>query len=435
MVSSTTSDGPTIALIGTCDSKLRELLRLRELVLGAGAASVVLIDGGRYPISHEAITASRSQTPGFLTDEQAAQVDDQNSDRSGCLKIMAAAVTEHVKGLYSRGEIHGVLAAGGSGGTSLAAPAMREALPIGFPKLLVSTVASGDVGPIVGEADVTMMYSVVDIAGSNELLDRIFANAAGAVVGMAKSWRATGGGRVSASSSLPAPSAKRGRKRIGITMFGVTTPCVDKAREILETRHGHEVFVFHATGHGGRAMERLVDEGRLDAVLDLTTTEVCDELSGGNMTAGPHRLEAAVRRGIPCVVSVGATDMVNFGPRATVPEKYSANGDRLLYEHNAFVTLMRTTPEECRAVGSWIAGKLKGYAKDPSKVKVVLPTGGVSLIATLGGPFADDKADEALFDAIRQGLVDTDIEVVERPEAINSDAFAECVVSLLTKML
>ncbi|KXJ86667.1 hypothetical protein Micbo1qcDRAFT_168138 [Microdochium bolleyi] len=218
-------------------------------------------------------------------------------------------------------------------------------------------------------------------------------------------------------------------------MFGVTTPCVNKAREILETKHGHEVFVFHATGHGGKAMERLIDEGRLDAVLDLTTTEVCDELFGGNMSAGPHRLEAAARRGIPCVVSVGATDMVNFGPRATVPEKYSESGDRLLYEHNAFVTLMRTTPEECRAVGSWIAGKLKDHAKDQSQVKVVLPKGGVSLIATPGGPFADVKADEALFEAIRQDLTGTSVEVVERTENINSDAFAECVVGLLVGML
>ncbi|KXJ86668.1 hypothetical protein Micbo1qcDRAFT_168139, partial [Microdochium bolleyi] len=187
-----TSDGPVIALIGTCDSKLSELLRLRELTLDAGAESVILIDGGRYPVSHDAITVSRSQTPGFLTSEQAAQIDSPDSDRSGCLKIMTAAITEHVRHLYSQGKIHGVLSAGGSGGTSLAAPVMREALPIGFPKLLVSTVASGDVGPIVGEADVTMMYSVVDIAGSNELLDRIFANAASAVVGMAKSWKATG---------------------------------------------------------------------------------------------------------------------------------------------------------------------------------------------------------------------------------------------------
>ncbi|KAH7021167.1 uncharacterized protein B0I36DRAFT_252651 [Microdochium trichocladiopsis] len=436
-MSTPSSSDLVIAVVGTCDSKLQELLRLRQLTLDAGATSVILIDGGRFPVSHDAITVSRTRTPGFLSDSQIAQIDDPSSDRSGGLKIMTEAITSYVKGLFSRGEIHGILSAGGSGGTSLAAPVMREALPIGFPKLLVSTVASGDVGPVVGEADVTMMYSVVDIAGSNELLERIFANAAGAIVGMAKSWKAS-----SPSSPRQAQGAEqhntieRRRKRIGVTMFGVTTPCVNKVREILEARYDHEVFVFHATGHGGKAMERLVAEGRLDAVLDLTTTEVCDELFGGNMSAGPLRLEAAAKRGIPCIVSVGATDMVNFGPRGTVPEKYAkAEADRLLYEHNAYVTLMRTTAEECKAVGSWIAAKLKSHCTDQSKVKVILPLGGVSLIATPGGPFANQEADEALVAAIRKDLQGTEIEVIERKEDINHEAFAECVVKMLTTLL
>jgi len=432
-----TSNDLAIAIVGTCDSKLHELLRLRQLTLDAGATSVILVDGGRYPVSHDAITVSRSLTPGFLTDAQTAQIDDRSSDRSKCLKIMTEAITAQVKTLFSQGRIHGILSAGGSGGTSLAAPVMREALPIGFPKLLVSTVASGDVGPVVGESDITMMYSVVDIAGSNELLDRIFANAAGAVVGMARSWKAAASPpQTTGESGKDSKIKDRPRKRIGVTMFGVTTPCVNKVREILESRYGHEVFVFHATGHGGKAMERLIDEGRLDAVLDLTTTEVCDELFGGNMSAGPYRLEAAAKRGIPCVVSVGATDMVNFGPRGTVPERYTkSEADRLLYEHNAFVTLMRTTPDECKSIGTWIARKLKEHAKDDANVKVVLPLGGVSLIATTGGPFANPPADDALFKAIKAGLKGSQIEVFELIEDINHEAFAEYVVEKLAALL
>ncbi len=288
----TASNNVTIALVGTCDTKLRELLRLKELVLEAGAASVILIDAGSYPARHEGINVSRDKTPGYAAHREA---DLAKADRSGCLKIMTECVRQYVQSLYQNGKIHGIISAGGSGGTSLAAPVMREALPIGFPKLIVSTIASGDIGPLVGESDVTMMYSVVDIAGSNFLLDRIFSNAAGAIVGMARM-----------RTSPVAVSSKR--KKIGITMFGVTTPCVNMARELLESKYDCECFIFHATGHGGRALERLVEAGELDAVLDITTTEVCDHLMGGNMSAGGTRLEAAPKAGIPYIVSLGATD-------------------------------------------------------------------------------------------------------------------------------
>ncbi|KAL9089981.1 MAG: hypothetical protein Q9165_005510 [Trypethelium subeluteriae] len=276
---------------------------------------------------------------------------------------------------------------------------MREALPIGFPKMMISTVASGDTGPLIGETDITMMYSVVDIAGSNALLRNIFKNAAGAAVGMANAWR----------QAQQNPNQEDGaRKRIGITMFGVTTPGVDAARQYLEEQFNCEVFVFHATGHGGQAMERLVRAGELDAVLDLTTTEICDHLMGGNMSAGPHRLEAAAAAGIPYILSLGATDMVNFGPKALIPEKYSK---RHLYEHNPTVTLMRTTKDECTQIGNFIVDKLKSHSVRPELVQVVIPRGGVSMIATPGGPFADAEADAALFASIESGLRGTPIKM------------------------
>lgn len=283
----------TIALVGTCDTKLQELLRLKELILQAGTSSVILVDVGSYPVQHEGIDVSRDKTPGY-GDHRKAEL--AKADRSEGIKIMTECAQRYIQSLYRDGSIHGIISAGGSGGTSLAAPIMRETLPIGFPKLLISTIASGDVGPLVGESDVTMMYSVVDIAGSNSLLERIFSNAAGAIVGMARAW---------ASPPVKTGSTK---KKVGITMFGVTTPCVNAARELLEAKYGYECFVFHATGHGGRALERLVESGQLDAVLDITTTEVCDHLMGGNMSAGGRRLEAGPKAGIPYVVSLGATD-------------------------------------------------------------------------------------------------------------------------------
>ncbi|RYP04707.1 hypothetical protein DL764_004257 [Monosporascus ibericus] len=412
------SENITVALVGTCDTKLQELLRLKRLIVEAGASSVILIDVGSYRVQHEGIDVSRDKTPGFAAHREAELM---KADRDGCIKIMTECASHYVKSLYEEDRIHGIISAGGSGGTTLAAPVMREALPIGFPKLIVSTIASGDTGPLVGESDVTMMYPVVDIAGSNALLNRIFSNASGAIVGMARAW-----------ASSAKEDSKKQKKKVGITMFGVTTPCVNIAREVLESKYGCECFIFHATGHGGRSLERLVDAGQLDAVLDITTTEVCDHLMGGNMSAGGTRLEAAPKAGIPYVVSVGATDMVNFGPRATVPDKYS---NRQLYQHNSMVTLMRTTIEECKIVGDFIAEKLRRFALDQKKVKVVLPKGGVSMIATPGAPFAAAEADQATFEAIVSGLQGTDIEVIEKNEAINEEGFAQGIANTLAAML
>ncbi|EON97725.1 putative upf0261 domain-containing protein [Phaeoacremonium minimum UCRPA7] len=338
---------------------------------------------------------------------------------------MSDCASKAIKELYDAGEIHGIVTAGGSGGTSLAAPVMRDVLPIGFPKLIVSTIASGDTGPIVGETDIAMLYSVVDVAGLNQVLRDILSNAGAFIAAAAASF-------ANRTRQAPASSVGSPKKRIGITMFGVTTPGVDAIRKHLDTKGGIETYVFHATGHGGKSMERLVREGALDAVLDLTTTEICDLLNGGNMSAGPDRLNAAAEAGVPYLVSLGATDMTNFGPRNTVPEKYK---DRLLYEHNPVVTLMRSSEEECRHVGQFISTKLKRFAKRHELVQVWIPRGGVSMISTPGAPFADPEADEALFSAVRAGLERTGIEVIDDPRDVNDAGFARDIAeALLAKM-
>ena len=275
-----------------------------------------------------------------------------------------------------------------------------RALPVGVPKLMVSTVASGDTRPYVGAVDVTMMYSVVDIAGVNRVSARIMANAAGAIAGMV-------------AATVPELATK---PLVGATMFGVTTPCVTRARERLEEL-GYEVLVFHATGAGGQSLEALVRDGFLAGVLDTTTTELADELVGGVLSAGPDRLEAAGEAGVPQVVSLGALDMVNFGPRETVLPQFEG---RNLYVHNPTVTLMRTTPEECAELGREIGRKLSA-AQGPTAVFV--PLRGVSMIAVAGQPFHDDAADEALFSALRASLDDS-IELNERDTDINDPELA-----------
>jgi uncharacterized protein (UPF0261 family) len=289
-----------------------------------------------------------------------------------------------------------------------------RALPVGVPKLMVSTVASGDTRPYVGAVDVTMMYSVVDIAGINRISERILSNAAAAIAGMARSY----------TQYLPSATAK---PLVGATMFGVTTPCVTQARQYLE-EHGYEVLVFHATGTGGQSMETLARGGFFAGVLDITTTELADELAGGVFSAGPDRLEAVGRQGLPQVVSLGALDMVNFGPIDAVPEKYRK---RNLYKHNATVTLMRTTPEECAELGRIIAHKLN-EAKGP--VAVFIPLRGVSMIDTQGEPFYDPVADKALIDTLKAGL-HGNIEVNELDMDLNDPRFARAMASRLDQFV
>jgi uncharacterized protein (UPF0261 family) len=312
---------------------------------------------------------------------------------------------------YEAGRVDGVISLGGSGGTSIATHAMLG-LPVGLPKVMVSTMASGNVAPYVDVKDVTMMYSVVDVAGLNRLSRRILANAAGAISGMVE-------------QDVPPGEDK---PLITATMFGVTTPCVTAVREALEAK-GYEVLVFHATGSGGRAMESLIDGGFITAVADITTTEWCDELVGGVLSAGPHRLEAAARKGLPQVVSLGALDMVNFGGIETVPEAFKG---RTLYKHNATVTLMRTTPEECAQLGKIIAEKLNATT---GLTVLFVTLKGVSMIDAVGQPFYSAEADAALFDALRQTLDRSKVELVELDLHINDPAFATAMAERLLAML
>ena len=408
-----------IILLGTCDTKLDELLFLREAILQADAGiSVTLVDVGRQETRHEAITFTHNKlVERYGTDEKI-----ENLPRGEVIKLMASYATKLLKELFQQDNgtsIDGIISAGGSGGTSLAAAVMRDALPIGFPKLIVSTVASGDTGPIVEETDITLMYSVVDVAGLNQVLRNILSNAGAAIAGMASSY-----------ASRRTAKATASKTRVGITMFGVTTPAVDVIRKHLESNYNVETYVFHATGHGGKAMERLVSEGMLDAVLDLTTTEVCDFLTGGVMSAGERRLEAAAKAGIPNIVSVGATDMSNFGPKNTVPGRYKS---RKLYEHNPVVTLMRTSEEEATKVGRFIATQLTQHVRDPAMVEVWLPRGGISMIATPDGPFADAAADDALFDAINDGLAGSNIKIKEDARQVNDPSFARDIADALMR--
>jgi uncharacterized protein (UPF0261 family) len=412
----------TVALLGTCDTKLQELLFLRSQILAHDAVSVLMIDVGREPVSHEAITVSQAE----LISKYGDQPPTQSSDlpRNDLVNFMSSCATKALRTLFTAGRIHGVISAGGSCGTSIAAPAMRAALPIGFPKLMVSTVASGDTGPYVGEADIAMFYSVVDIAGLNSVLRDVLSNAAASIAAMALGYAAR---KKQHSSSLQA----KAKKRIAITMFGVTTPAVDAIQKCLPQEE-YEVLVFHATGHGGRAMERLIRDGQVDGVIDLTTTEVCDlVVPGGVMSAGPERLSAATEAGIPCVVSVGATDMVNFGPKETVPERYSG---RKLYVHNPAVTLMRVDAEEAMKVGEFIVEKLKG-SKDKGKVEVRLPKGGVSVMSKAGGVFEDRTVDAALFRTIITALDGSGIRVVEDERDVNDEGFARDVAKAMIELL
>ncbi|KAI1812125.1 hypothetical protein GGS20DRAFT_46318 [Poronia punctata] len=409
-----------IVILGTLDTKLAEFLYLRSQILELNPSiNVILIDVGRSSTTHDAITVSQPEVYRRSTHKNAENL--QSMERSEVIATMLSGAKVVVNNLLADGKVHGVVSLGGSCGTSMASGVMRD-LPLTMPKLLVSTVASGDTSWYVGESDITMMYSVVDIAGLNELLRSVIRNAAAAIVGMAVSYYH--------ASSTTKKDAKR-KKSVGITMFGVTTPAADKARRWLEGQ-GFEVCVFHATGSGGRAMERLIREHRLDGVLDLTTTELADELVGGVMSAGEDRLKAAATEGIPQVVSVGALDMVNFGPVHSVPKHLQ---HRNIYEHNPSVTLVRTTPDECEELGKRLATRLRNSCQRPKLTEVWLPLRGVSIISVEGQPFYDKKADEALFGAIKRELDGTDITVKEVDADINDPSFAEDLARRLSELL
>lgn len=398
----------TVVLVGTLDTKGDEYGYLRDRLEQAGVHTLLVDVGTLEPpriapdIGRREVAAAAGFDVNKLTEAR---------DRGRAVTAMADAAAALVLKLREEGSCDGVLAAGGSGNTAIATKAMR-ALPVGVPKLMVSTLAAGDTREYVGESDITLMASVVDIAGVNRISARILANAAAAIAGMVMA---------------PAVNLGGDRPLIATTMFGVTTPCVTAAREDLE-RRGYEVLTFHATGTGGRAMEALVQSGFLAGVLDITTTELCDELVGGVLSAGADRLTVAGRAGLPQVVSLGALDMVNFGPRDTVPAEFAT---RNLYVHNPQVTLMRTTPQESAELGREIARKLSA-AQGP--VALFVPLKGVSAISGEGGPFHDPDADRALFDAVREGL-GPNVELHEIDANINDPEFAHVMVARLAEFL
>lgn len=439
---------PAIALLGTLDTKLHELLYLHRCLISHGALDIYLIDVGRTPTTHDAVTHSLSTVlshhPTHSPPPTPSSI--QSLSRNELTALLIPAATDLITDLFHNGKISALVSAGGSTGTSLATAVMRKALPIGFPKIMLSTIASGDMGPLVGEADVTMMYSVVDIAGRNWVLDAMCENVAGAAVGMATAWEARREREKVEQKRIDDRGRSEGAKmkiRVGISMFGVTTPCVDRIRELLaklsaSSSHPneYETLVFQSTGHGGLALERLVASSQIDAVIDVTLTEIADHVVGGVMSAGPDRLLCGLARGIPIVLSVGACDMVNFGPRATVPEKYAQKSTgRKLYEHNPSVTLMRTNGEECEKVADFVVDKLRRECERPASVKVLLPVRGVSAISGPGGAFEDREADEALFKRLENGLEGSGVEILRSDCGINDDAFAEQVVDLFEKVM
>jgi uncharacterized protein (UPF0261 family) len=399
----------TVVLVGTLDTKGIEYGFMRDRLREAGV-DVLLVDAGVMgePLVEPDVTREEVASAAGVDHAELVRA----ADRGAAVDAMGRGAAAVLQRLHGEGRLDGAAAVGGSGNSSIAAQAMRD-LPVGVPKLIVSTVASGDTRPYVGAVDVTMMYSVVDISGINQISAQILTNAAGAIAGMA-------------SATVPGRSGER--PLIGATMFGVTTPCVTRARERLEEL-GYEVLVFHATGTGGQSFEALATGGYLVGALDVTTTELADDLVGGVLSAGPDRLEAVGESGIPQVVSLGALDMVNFGPRETVPSQFEG---RNLYVHNPTITLMRTTAEENAELGRRIARKLNGA---DSPTVLFIPLKGVSAIDVDGQPFRDAEADEALFAALRQGIDASKVEVHEVDADVNDPAFATAMADRLHELV
>jgi len=399
-----------VALIGTLDTKGTELQFVRDELLARGVQSLVIDAGVQGPpriqpdISRDELFAAGGTS---ITQMREA------NDRGQAVEAAARGAATLLAELYAQGRIEGILGLGGSAGTTIGTAAMR-ALPFGVPKVMVSTLASGQVRQWVGVRDIMMMHSVVDISGLNRISRTVLANAAHAMAGMVAQRRA-GEEQVSEKPVIAA------------TMFGVTTPCVEASRQALEGA-GYEVLVFHATGTGGMTMESFILDGLIKGVLDITTTELADELVGGILSAGRDRLTAAARRGVPQVISVGAIDMVNFGPRDTVPAQFH---ERRFYQHNASVTLMRTTPAENALLGREIAEKA---AAATGPTAILLPLRGVSAIDKEGQPFWWPEADAALFDAIRQHNP-PHVRLIEVDAHINDAVFAETATHALLAML
>lgn len=401
----TSPNKKTVAVLGTLDSKGHEHAFVADLIrkhghgvimidVGTGEAPQVTPDITRYEVAE---AAGLDLTPLL-----------EKHDRGECVVAMAKAAPALVQQLAAEGKIHGIISLGGGGGTSLATSAMR-ALPIGFPKVMVSTLASGNTAHYLGTKDITMIPAIVDVAGLNSITKTIFTRAAGAICGMVDS-------EVDTAADKPL---------IVASMFGNTTECINIAKGVLEEA-GYEVLVFHATGTGGKSMEALIESGMVKGVLDITTTEWADELTGATLTAGPERMDAMAKARVPAVVAPGCLDMANFGERDTIPTKYA---DRLFYIHNPQVTLMRTTPQECTELGKIVAEKTNANA---APTAIMIPTRAVSVISAAGQPFHDPAADASLFSSIHHHAK---CEVVDIDGEINSPVFAKAAALKLLELI
>jgi len=398
----------SVVLVGALDTKGAEFAFVCDLIRARGLETILVdfgvLDDPPYTpdVSADAVARAGGSSIAALRSQ---------ADKTAAMRTMTAGLTAVVADLYAQGQLGGILGMAGSGGTAIATAAMRG-LPTGVPKLMLSTVAAGDVAPYVGTKDITMMPSVVDVAGINRISRPIYANAAAAIAGMVS------------QSPLPAAADK---PLITASMFGNTTPCVNHARELLEAQ-GYEVLVFHATGTGGKTMETILADGYAAANLDLTTTELADEVCGGFLSAGPDRMLAAARRGVPTVLAPGCVDMANFWGPDTVP---AGMRDRLLYEWNPNVTLMRTNVAENQRIGAMIA---RAANESTGPVAILLPLQGVSQLDSPGGAFWDPAADGACYAAIKENLK-PGIPVVELDCNINDPLFAETAVTLLLQLL
>lgn len=387
----------TAYIAGTFDTKKEELLFVRDLVVDLGLKAVLVDLGTSTDRPNEvanvsALDVARHHPKGI----EAVFTGDRGT--------AVAAMAEAFKNFLSKQKnLSGVIGFGGSGGTALISPAFQF-LPIGIPKVIVSTMASGNIAPYMGTSDISMVYSITDISGLNPILEQVLSNAAHSLCGMIKNHYTP------KKSDAPI---------LGMTMFGVTTKCVEAVKTHLEP--DHKCLVFHATGTGGQTLEKLVENGLLSGVIDVTTTEVADYLMGGILSAGEGRLNSFIETKIPYVGSCGAIDMVNFGTRSSVPEKYK---DRQFYEHNPQITLMRTTAEENEQIGEWIGSKLNQFA---SPARFLIPTKGFSALDAESQPFYDIDADSAFIKALEQTVSNPDVKIIKLPFHINDAEFSEAI--------
>jgi uncharacterized protein (UPF0261 family) len=395
----------TIAVLGTLDSKGEEHAFVAALIAQHGHKPLLIDVGTGGPATVQP-DITREQVAAAAGIDLAALM--AKKDRGECVVAMTKAAPALVAKLAAEGRIHGIISLGGGGGTAIGTAAMR-ALPLGFPKLMVSTLAAGNVAPYLGTKDITMMPSIADVAGLNRLSRVIFTRAAGAICGM-----------VSVT-----PEVGASKPLIVASQFGNTTTCVTEAKKVLEAA-GYEVLVFAATGTGGRIMESVIESGIVSGVLDVTTTEWADELVGGNLNAGPDRMDAAAKANIPVVVAPGCLDMVNFGEMASIPEKFKG---RNFYIHNPQITLMRTTADECRQLGAIVAKKANAYAAGTA---IMIPRKAISVISAVGQPFHDAAANEALFSALK---ANSNVPVQEFDLAINDKEFAQACAYKLIELI